>query len=53
MVKGGNAAVLQLLGKVYDDFTVGIPAQAGLHGDGNLHGIYHGTGDFQHQRNVL
>ena len=51
--EGGNAAVLQLLGKVYDDFTVGIPAQAGLHGDGNLQRHLPRTSDFQHQRNVL
>ena len=32
---------------------VGIPAQAGFYGDGNLHRIDYRAGDFEHQRNVL
>src|SRR5574344_816738 len=47
------ATVLQLFCQVGDDELFLIPSQTGLDGDGHLDGIYHLTGDFQHQRNVL
>ena len=47
------AAVLQLLGKGYNDFVVGIPPEARLHRHGDVDGIDHGTGYGKHLRHVL
>ena len=51
--QGADAAVLQLFGQGDDNLVLGIPAEAGLHGNGYLHRIDHGAGDLQHQRDVL
>ena len=48
-----DTAVLQLFGKFDDDFVFGIPSQTGFYGNGNLNGINHGAGDFQHLRDIL
>ena len=44
--QGADAAILQLLGQGDDNFVFGIPAEAGFHGDGYLHRVDHGAGDF-------
>ena len=46
--QGADAAILQLLGQGDDNFVFGIPAEAGFHGDGYLHRVDHGAGDFEH-----
>ena len=46
------AAVLQLLGQVFDDDVLRVPSQPCLHRYGHFHGVNHRPRDFQHQRNV-
>ena len=48
-----DAAVLQLLGQLGDDELVLVPAQARLHGNGQLHGVHHLLGDLQQFGDVL
>ena len=51
--QGADAAILQLLGQGDDNLMLGIPAEAGLDGDGYLHRIDYGAGNLQHQRDIL
>ncbi len=48
----GDAAILQLLGKVHDVLAGVVPAQARLHRDGDIDGTHHGTRDVEQQRDV-
>ncbi len=46
--QGRYAAVLQLFGKSDDHLAVAIPAEASLHGDGNLHRVDHRASYLKH-----
>ena len=47
-----DAAVLQLLSQCGDDLVLAVPAQTRLHGHRQMHGIDHGSCDFEHQWDV-
>ena len=47
------AAVLQLFSQGGNDELFVIPSQAGLDGDGHLHGLYHLLGNLQQFGNIL
>ena len=51
--EGGNAAVLQLLGKVGDDELLGVPSEAGFYGDGGIDRLHHLARDVEHEGDVL
>ena len=51
--EGLDATVLQLLSQRGDDELFVVPAQAGLHGDRQFHGIDHLLGDLQHFGDIL
>ena len=46
--KGRYAHVLQPFGQFHDNLGVVVPAQAGLDGDGFVHGLHDGFGDGHH-----